>query len=113
MEVLNQRRVFRKSVARSAISYNIKHKTNKMKTAEKANKRNEDQLPDTLQNTLYQLVSNLGKTMDGIKCYGDISDLGSEIGYAVGNVIKGMTEQETTDFIHGIRHGISLTNGTH
>ena len=76
-------------------------------------KRTDSELPDTIQNTLYQLVSNLGKTMDGIKYYGDISDLGNEIGYAVGNVIKDMTEQETTDFIHGIRHGISLTNGTH
>ena len=76
-------------------------------------KRPEGELPDTIQNTLYQFVSNLGKTMDGIKYYGDISDLGNEIGYAVGNVVKDMTEQETTDFIHGIRHGISLTNGTH
>ena len=76
-------------------------------------KRTDSELPDTMQNTLYQLVSNLGKTMGGIKYYGDISDLGNEIGYAVGNVIKDMNEQETTDFIHGIRHGISLTNGTH
>jgi hypothetical protein len=76
-------------------------------------KRTEDSLPDTMQNTLYQLVSNLGKTMDGIKYYGDISDLGNEIGYAVGNVITDMTETEIRDFVWGIKHGISLTNGTH
>ena len=80
---------------------------------EKANQRDEDQLPDTMQNTLYQVVSNLGKTMDTIKYYGDISDLGNEIGYAVGNTVKNMTERETRHFIFGIQHGISLTNGTH
>ena len=76
-------------------------------------KRTKDSLPDTMQNTLYQVVSNLGKTMDTIKYYGDISDLGNEIGYAVGNVIKDMTETEIRDFVWGIKHGISLTNGTH
>lgn len=80
---------------------------------EKANQRQEDQLPDTMQNTLYQVVSNLGKTIDSIKYYGDISDLGNEIGYAVGNTVKNMTEKETRHFIFGIQHGISLTNGTH
>ena len=80
---------------------------------EKANQRDEDQLPDTMQNTLYQVVSNLGRTMDTIKYYGDISDLGNEIGYAVGNTVKNMTERETRHFIFGIQHGISLTNGTH
>jgi hypothetical protein len=80
---------------------------------EKANQRDEDQLPDTMQNTLYQIVSNLGSTMDTIKYYGDISDLGNEIGYAVGNTVKNMTERETRHFIFGIQHGISLTNGTH
>ena len=44
---------------------------------------------------------------------GDISDLGNEIGYAVGQCIDDMTEEQITDFIHGIRHGISITNGTH
>lgn len=44
---------------------------------------------------------------------GDVSDLGNEIGYVVGNVLKDMTETEMNDFVHGIRHGISLTNGTH
>jgi hypothetical protein len=45
--------------------------------------------------------------------YADISDLGNELGVIVGNFIKDMTESQTKDFIHGIRHGISLTNGTH
>lgn len=44
---------------------------------------------------------------------GDISDLGNEVGYAIGTVLPNMTEEEIKDFIFGIKHGISLTNGTH
>ena len=44
---------------------------------------------------------------------GDLSDCGNEIGYTVGRKYKNMTEGEIEDFITGIRHGISLTNGTH
>ena len=44
---------------------------------------------------------------------GDLSDCGNEIGYTVGCKYKNMTEGEIEDFITGIRHGISLTNGTH
>lgn len=44
---------------------------------------------------------------------GDISDLGNEIGYCLGICIADMTEEQTSDFISGLRHGVSLTNGTH
>jgi hypothetical protein len=44
---------------------------------------------------------------------GDISDIGNEIGIAVGIVIEHMTQEEINDFISGFRHGVSLTNGTH
>ena len=44
---------------------------------------------------------------------GDISDIGNEIGLAVGYHIENMTQEEINDLISGIRHGISLTNGTH
>lgn len=42
---------------------------------------------------------------------GDVSDVGNEIGIVLGNFIT--TESELQDFITGIRHGMSLTNGTH
>ena len=42
---------------------------------------------------------------------GDMSDIGNEIGIVLGDFIT--TESELKDFIHGIRHGMSLTNGTH
>jgi 2-keto-4-pentenoate hydratase/2-oxohepta-3-ene-1,7-dioic acid hydratase in catechol pathway len=44
---------------------------------------------------------------------GDLSDCGNEIGIIIGEKYKNMTEDETQDFISGIKHGISLTNGTH
>ena len=42
---------------------------------------------------------------------GDISDIGNEIGIAIGQYLS--TEEELNDFIHGLKHGISLKNGTH
>lgn len=44
---------------------------------------------------------------------GDISDLGNELGFAIGTALPMITEEELKDFIFGIKHGISLTNGTH
>ncbi len=45
---------------------------------------------------------------------GDLSDLGNEVGYVLGtHVVADMDETQITDFIHGLQHGISLTNGTH
>jgi len=42
---------------------------------------------------------------------GDISDVGNEIGIALGQYLS--TNEELNDFITGLKHGISLTNGTH
>jgi len=42
---------------------------------------------------------------------GDLSDVGNEVGIAIGNYVT--TEKEFKDFVHGLRHGISLTNGEH
>jgi hypothetical protein len=67
--------------------------------------------PTSLQ--LIKIASFMSNQALSIKYKGDISDLGNEVGYCVGQIIKNMTEEQVTDFIHGIRHGISLTNGTH
>jgi hypothetical protein len=40
-----------------------------------------------------------------------MSDIGNEIGVVLGEFIQ--SEEDFKDFIHGLRHGISLTNGTH
>lgn len=79
----------------------------------KNKKRPERELPAKLGDVVAQISLSLSERLFEIKYNGDVSDLGNEIGYTVGNIVKDMTEQETTDFIHGIRHGISLTNGTH
>ena len=42
---------------------------------------------------------------------GDLSDIGNELGIVLGRYIE--TEEEFKDFVTGLRHGISLTNGTH
>jgi len=42
---------------------------------------------------------------------GDMSDIGNEIGIVLGEFIT--TEEELNDFITGLKHGISLKNGTH
>lgn len=45
--------------------------------------------------------------------YGDLSDIGNEIGLQLGSIIENMNEDEISDFINGFKHGVSLTNGTH
>lgn len=42
--------------------------------------------------------------------YGDYSDIGNEIGIVLGKTI---TEEQFDDFVTGLKHGISLSNGTH
>lgn len=42
---------------------------------------------------------------------GDISDVGNEIGIAIGEHLS--TKEHLDDFITGLKHGISLKNGTH
>ena len=44
---------------------------------------------------------------------GDISDIGNEIGIAIGKSIENIKDHEISEFIFGIKHGISLTNNTH
>lgn len=44
---------------------------------------------------------------------GDISDVGNEVGFALGKALTDLKEDEIKDFILGLKHGISLTNGTH
>ena len=44
---------------------------------------------------------------------GDLSDCGNEIGIVIGSTYAYLTEDEISDLISGIKHGISLTNGTH
>lgn len=42
---------------------------------------------------------------------GDLSDIGNEIGIVLGHYIK--SDEDFNDFIIGVKHGISLTDGSH
>lgn len=42
---------------------------------------------------------------------GDIGDIGNEIGIAIGKCLD--KDNTIEDFIHGIKHGVSLVDGTH
>ncbi len=62
---------------------------------------------------LNYIANSLKESVNRMNYVGDISDLGNEIGVTVGSTYKDMTEEDILDFIHGFRHGVSLTNGTH
>lgn len=80
---------------------------------EKKSKRSEGEVPGSVAGSMSQIALSLSEKCFSVKYKGDIADLGNEIGFVVGKVVKDMTEGEIVDFIHGLRHGISLTNGTH
>lgn len=68
-----------------------------------------------VQNTkevLKKIADKINEMSEDVHYQGDISDIGNEIGYCVGKVLN-ISPNDTEDFIRGIRHGISLTNGTH
>jgi hypothetical protein len=61
------------------------------------------------------------QSLEGEKCYdkhGDVGDLGNEIGIAIAPFLVDWEVDdggnwEEDSFKHGIRHGISLIDGTH
>lgn len=59
-----------------------------------------------------KIMDNLSISLGNVSYKnGDISDVGNEIGVAIGEHLS--TEEELNDFISGLKHGISLKNGTH
>jgi hypothetical protein len=63
-----------------------------------------------LQQIVSELIEQLQKPM---KPGCDLSDLGNEIGIAIGKHTSDQTGYELQSFISGIKHGISLAKGTH
>ncbi len=61
-----------------------------------------------------QVKQEIIDKLSEVKYSGDLSDIGNEIGIVIGKYI---TVEEPgynlNDFIFGVEHGISLTNGTH
>lgn len=63
---------------------------------------------------LNPIFEDLSQTLKSINIpKGDLSDVGNELGIIVGKYISKEMGFEYDDLIAGIRHGISLTKGTH
>lgn len=61
-----------------------------------------------------QVKQEIIDKLSEVKYYGDLSDIGNEIGIVIGKYIT-LEEPgyDLNDFISGVEHGISLTNETH
>ena len=60
-----------------------------------------------------EVNSKISNHLQLIQYTGDLSDIGNEIGIAIGNSLENMNSDEIDLFIAGFKHGVSLTNGTH
>lgn len=62
--------------------------------------------------TLKKLSEVISEISEEVTYFGDLSDFGNEIGVAIAEMFPNMTEQEISEIISGIKHGISLTGKT-
>lgn len=63
---------------------------------------------------LKPIFEDLSQTLKQVKIEkGDLSDVGNEIGIILGKYISEEMGFEKQDLIAGIKHGISLIDGTH
>ena len=60
-----------------------------------------------------QVKKDIIEQLNTVEYEGDLSDIGNEIGIAIGKHISNDMGYEANDFIHGVKHGISLIDGTH
>jgi hypothetical protein len=58
-----------------------------------------------------EIKKEIKKQLDSANYAGDLSDIGNEIGIVIAKYFD--KENTVEDFIHGLKHGISLTDGTH
>ena len=58
-----------------------------------------------------ELKKKIIEQLDNARYEGDLSDVGNEIGIVIAEYFD--EENTVDDFIHGLKHGISLTDGTH
>jgi hypothetical protein len=59
-----------------------------------------------------KMIEKILKNFSEIKYYnGDISDIGNEIGIAIGEHLP--ENEDLNSFISGLKHGISMKKGTH
>lgn len=58
-----------------------------------------------------EINKEIAEALTSIKYNGDLSDIGNEIGIIIAKYFN--KDNTSDDFIHGLKHGISLTDGTH
>lgn len=58
-----------------------------------------------------KVVGDIISQLMKIEYSGDMSDIGNEVGIAIGNNFD--KDNTIKDFIMGLRHGVSLVDGTH
>jgi len=64
-----------------------------------------------VKNLVEETGTLLVSRSEDIGYYGDMSDFGNEVGIVVGQFFK--SKEDIEDFIVGLRHGVSLSDGTH
>ena len=67
-----------------------------------------------MENILDTLIKHLESIKNSAPInHGDLSDLGNEIGIIIGQYTNDKMGYEKDDFVSGVRHGISISDGTH
>ncbi|GEM_PF-6292185 len=65
---------------------------------------------DNIDTRIFEIIEEL-KSADYF--VGDLSDIGNTIGIIIGKYICEDMGFEEASFMHGFKHGVSLSNGTH
>lgn len=58
-----------------------------------------------------KIIEDLTLQLNNARYSGDLSDIGNEIGIVIAKYFT--EDDDLTSFIHGVKHGVSLTDGTH
>ena len=67
-----------------------------------------------MKNILEDLIKHLESIKNSAPInHGVLSDLGNEIGIIIGQYTNDEMGYEKDDFVSGVRHGISISDGTH
>ena len=67
-----------------------------------------------MENILEALIKHLESIKNTAPInHGDLSDLGNEIGIIIGEYTTDKMGYEKDDFVSGVLHGISISDGTH
>ena len=67
-----------------------------------------------MENILEDLIKHLESIKNSAPInHGDLSDLGNEIGIVIGQYTNDVMGYDKDDFVSGVYHGISISEGTH